>query len=235
LIVGYVVVVEGIIGVGKTTFARMLGKHLDALVKTEPVDTRWLDRYYADPVRWAAEFQGRMLLERFFAHQEAQWRVMGGGWAVIDRPIHGDEAFAEIQHELGFLDDLQFETYIRSARGLSMLFGVPAVAVKLDVSAETALRRIHNRARDHHGETESDKSRECETEITLDYLLRLDREIDRVLDVLSQRGCRVVRLAWDVDRNEAELDAIVRDVAVRLREYSPPPGMDAAHRRVIAQ
>jgi deoxyadenosine/deoxycytidine kinase len=217
-----------VIGVGKTTFSRMLGRHLGALVKAEPVDDRWLERYYEDPVRWAAEFQNRMLLERFFAHQEAQWHVLGGGWAVIDRPIHGDEAFAEVQFELGFLDALQFETYVRAARGMSMLFGVPAVAVKLEVSAAAALRRIEARSREDEGRT-------CESKVTSDYLEKLDARIDHVLATLEQRGCHVIRLAWDRDRRGSELEAVVGEVAAQLRAHKPPAGMDAAHCRIIAQ
>jgi len=102
-----VVIVEGIIGVGKSEFSRELARALgegafdihEADQETAP-DSLW-NEFYAemqedDETKWknfATLFQLDQLSRRFRQHNLAQWWVMSGrGSAILDR------SYFEVNH-----------------------------------------------------------------------------------------------------------------------------------------
>ena len=97
---GRLVYVESIVGGGKTTFCGEIGPRLNYRVFKEPVDKGHLDRFYADPRRWAWNLQVHFLHRRIgiqmLAACEALYSDTYAG-ALVDRSVFGDAAF------LGFL------------------------------------------------------------------------------------------------------------------------------------
>lgn len=100
-----VIIVEGNIGAGKSTFAQHLAKALDGEYLPEPADgtNPYLADYYADPAKWAFEMQMFLLTRRYRAQKYAQGKVRHkGGFVVLDRSYYGDVCFANVQRQLGY-------------------------------------------------------------------------------------------------------------------------------------
>ena len=65
------VVVEGVIGVGKTTLARLMARKLRAHLELEEVETNpFLKDFYEDQRRWAFQTQLFFLFSRFRQQRE---------------------------------------------------------------------------------------------------------------------------------------------------------------------
>jgi deoxyadenosine/deoxycytidine kinase len=92
--------VEGIIGVGKSTFSYELAKRLKLRLIEEPVETNpYLEPFYKDPKRYAFGMQVYLLHQRYAMQQLASYEATGvGGYAgaILDRSLSGDRVFAKL-------------------------------------------------------------------------------------------------------------------------------------------
>lgn len=151
------IVVDGIIGAGKTTVARMVSEHLnipmfeelknDALGNT--IEHRMLDRFYADQSRWSAIIQVMFLNERFRDLKEIE---NSGNFAILDRSIYGDEIFAKTINKRGNMQDDELQIYQELLHNMLEHINPPKLLIYLDVTIDTAMERIRKR---HRG-TEAD-------------------------------------------------------------------------------
>jgi len=181
--------IAGIIGAGKTTLATALGQHLGLDVHYEPVvDNEYLDDFYRDTKRYSFAMQVYLLNRRFQQHQEIIWRGRGG---VQDRTIYEDAIFAKTLRDMDLMDPRDYETYLNLFRNLSNFMCRPNVIIYLDVTPERSMERIRER------------SRGCETGITVEYLTRLHdgyeeflREISKLIPVLRVEWNEF----WEVER-----------------------------------
>ncbi len=156
------IIIEGQIGVGKTTAGELLEREFDIRLYRELQHSEThslLNRFYADQPRWAFTLQIHFLNERFRMIKEI--RRDGGG--ALDRSIYGDRIFADVLHEDGAMSDEEYATY--ETLFLNMLEHVqpPDLLIYLDCTVETAMERIKKR------------NRGLESGIPRDYLDRLNR------------------------------------------------------------
>ena len=190
--------IAGMIGAGKTTLATALGEHLGLDVHYEPViDNEYLDDFYRDTARYAFAMQIYLLNRRFAQHQEIIWKGNGG---VQDRTIYEDAIFAKTLRDQGFMDSRDYETYVTLFRNMSNFMCRPNVIIYLDVSPETSLARIQQRARG------------CEVGVSLEYLRQLHQNYEGFLDEIS-RLIPVLRVQWE---EFAQVDRLAEAVT---REY----------------
>ena len=91
------IVIEGVIGVGKSILSEKLGQELGYRVMKEPVsDNPYLESFYRDPKRYALEMQFWLMSKRFAMHQDAvQYIWQTGNGVIMDRSIYGDAIFAK--------------------------------------------------------------------------------------------------------------------------------------------
>ena len=226
------IVVEGLIGVGKSTFAEELKHALGpgTLLLREPDEkdeaNPYLALFYANPARWALTMQVHLLEQRFGMHLLAQLHVLHGrGDAVVDRSYFGDTAFARLQVECGDMTSMEYRTYTELYHRMTMFVLHPNICLRLLVSPSTALERIEYRMRQRTG-------RECESGVSLEYLQRLDREIDHMIAVLRSRGVHIIDVPWDAVRETDEQRlATVRSVVERIRALKPSDKLLDMHRR----
>ena len=144
------ILIEGGIGLGKTTLAEALGKRIGAKVMLEPAEgvNPYLDDYYKDPAAYAFKIQIFLLWRRFRAHSLAQALVMQGEKNVIsDRSYYGDRAFARVQYDEHFFDDRDLETYTELHRDMGRFLVLPSCVVLLDGDYDLAYGRIMERGR----------------------------------------------------------------------------------------
>ncbi|MBN2304303.1 MAG: deoxynucleoside kinase [Anaerolineae bacterium] len=143
------VVVEGVIGVGKTTLARLLQKEVGAQLVLEVFEENpFLSDFYTDRARYAFQTQIFFLLSRY--HQQRQL-------AAIPRPLISDymfdkdRLFAQVN-----LEGDELDTYYSVQEALAENITVPDLVVFLKASTDTLMRRITTRDRPYERNMEAD-------------------------------------------------------------------------------
>jgi deoxyadenosine kinase len=164
--------IAGMIGAGKSTLATALGKHLELDVYYEPVaDNEYLEDFYADTAKVSFAMQIYLLNRRFQQHQEIIWR---GRPAIQDRTIYEDAVFAKMLSDSGLMDPRDYRTYVQLFKNMSNFMCKPNLIVYLDVDPETSFQRI------------TERSRDVETGVSLDYLKALYKEYQAFVSDISR-------------------------------------------------
>ena len=229
-----VVIVEGIIGAGKSSVCKELGRALgpDTLMMLEPDEKEganpYLADFYGNQNRWAFTMQVHLLQARYAMQLNAQWHVLSGnGHAVLDRSYFGDTCFARLQLKNGALGEREFQTYSSIYHNMTSSVMLPSIMVRLLVAPEIAHQRIQRRMQDETG-------RVCESTIPLKYLKDLDAEISRMAAILRTQGVTVIDIPWDVDRDTTESrEVAVMSLAARIAEQEPLDDFLDLHRRTL--
>jgi deoxyguanosine kinase len=209
--------VEGIIGCGKTTFCREVGKRLKLRVIEEPVaENPYLAPFYDNPADHAFAMQIFLLGKRHAMQQLAAWEstgVGGYGGAMLDRSLAGDRVFAKLHRDAGNITALDWETYEMWYDIACRNLLPPTRIIYLDASPETALERIRKR-------TEEDpKTRGCESKILLPYLQQLEAGYHALLAEARvgllpwAHAITVKEMVWDPINDHPDWDRIANNVA----------------------
>ncbi len=136
-------VIEGVIGVGKTSLTRMLSDSLGARVNLEVVeDNPFLPRFYEDKDAHAFVTQMFFLLSRFRQQQSIPQSDLFQERIVSDYLFAKDRIFANIN-----LDDDELRMYDQIANILESRVPRPDVVIYLQASTEVLLERIQWRGR----------------------------------------------------------------------------------------
>lgn len=136
-----VVVIEGLIGVGKTTLCRILEREWGARLVLEPADDNpFLASFYADPVRFAFPAQMFYLANRYAQQQTMRQGDLFAPVVVSDYLFAKDRLFAEKT-----LEGAEMALYDRFAKLLEDTPVHPDFVVFLDAATDTILERISRR------------------------------------------------------------------------------------------
>lgn len=139
------VAIEGVIGAGKTSLARLLAGDCQGRLHLEVVDENpFLPRFYADPKRYAFQTQLFFLLSRFRQQQEIFQQDLFGSPVISDYIFAKDRIFANVT-----LDDEELRLYERLAAELEPRVPVPDVVVYLQASVDALMARIARRGREY--------------------------------------------------------------------------------------
>lgn len=145
------IVLAGLIGAGKSSLAKILGKTLDTKVFYEAVDDNpVLDLYYQNPKQYAFLLQIYFLNKRFKAIKEAN-KVKN---TILDRSIFEDDLFLTLNYKNGNVSKTECETYKELLGNmLEEVDGMPKkspdILIYIDVTFEKMLERIKKRGRDY--------------------------------------------------------------------------------------
>jgi deoxyadenosine/deoxycytidine kinase len=160
---GKLIVIEGIIGIGKSTFADIISERRNNFTwLKEPVEGNIvLAEFYKDMKRWSFALQMDYLYKRFEQHYHAN---NTDGIFIMDRGIIGDEVFVNMLVKDGMMHPLEAEVY-RNCRDIMLSMLKPA---DLCVYLQGTPERAHKQA--------MAREREIEKDLSLKYLQRLDEE-----------------------------------------------------------
>ena len=138
----------GNIGVGKTTFTKKMADVFGWSPFYESVaDNPYLSDFYGDMKRWSFNLQIYFLHHRFKVQKEI-FELSGG--VVQDRTIYEDvEIFARNLHEMGRMDDRDWENYQNLFSIMTDYLRKPDLIIYLKASTDTLQTRIHSRGRDY--------------------------------------------------------------------------------------
>jgi deoxyguanosine kinase len=137
--------IEGVIGVGKTTLARLLHPMFDAVLLLEAFEENpFLSDFYADRRRYAFQTQIFFLLSRYHQQRDRVPPALAQGSLVADYTFQKDALFARLN-----LQGDELETYFKLHAALAERLHPPDLTVYLRVDTQTALRRIALRDRSY--------------------------------------------------------------------------------------
>jgi deoxyguanosine kinase len=136
--------IEGVIGVGKTTLARLLQESYSANVLLEVFEENpFLSNFYADRARYAFQTQIFFLLSRYHQQNRSVPEMLAGGKTLIsDYTFDKDALFARIN-----LSGDELEMYYRVHAALAEKIPQPDLVVYLRASSDMLMQRITMRDR----------------------------------------------------------------------------------------
>ncbi len=137
------IVVEGPIGVGKTTLASKLAETFGTELLLEGADDNpFLERFYRNPREGALPTQLFFLLQRAQQVQSLRQSDMFQPVRVADFLVQKDRLFAEMT-----LDEHEFQLYEQVYAHLTLDAPTPDLVIYLQAPVDTLLLRIQRRGR----------------------------------------------------------------------------------------
>ena len=145
------VAIEGVIGVGKTTLARLLQSRFDAELLLEIFEENpFLSDFYADRSRYAFQTQMFFLLSRYRQQNSTVPKLLSEGKNLLaDYTFAKDALFAGIN-----LEGDELEMYHKVHDALGEKIPKPDLLVYLQASTETLMQRIAYRDRPYERQME---------------------------------------------------------------------------------
>jgi len=135
--------IEGVIGVGKTTLARLLQPVFSAELLLEAFEENpFLSDFYGDRERYAFQTQIFFLLSRYHQQREVVPEVLARGNLIADYTFEKDALFAQLN-----LRGDELATYYRLHEALAERVVRPDLIVYLRVETDVAMGRIAMRDR----------------------------------------------------------------------------------------
>ena len=175
------IAIEGVIGVGKTTLARLLQPEFKSELLLEVFEENpFLSDFYADRERYAFQTQIFFLLSRYHQQRRAHERVSqdSGANLISDYTFDKDALFARIN-----LHGDELDTYDRLHEALAEKIPPPDLVVYLFASTDVLMNRIALRDRPY------------ERNMERAYIQQLSDAYEHFFN--DSRGGRVLRLDTD--------------------------------------
>src|ERR1700704_5517118 len=192
------IVVEGPIGVGKTSLTRALSKRFSARSVFEIVeDNPFLASFYQDRNKFAFQTQLFFLLSRFKQQQELFQQDLFNQVTVSDYLFAKDRIFASIT-----LDPNELTLYERIYEHLGPRVLKPDLVIYLQARLDVLLARIKKRGR------------EFERRFDAEYLAELSRTYNDFFHRWDETPLLVINTS-DIDfaESEQDLDDLIRTIS----------------------
>ncbi|MCW5887483.1 MAG: deoxynucleoside kinase [Anaerolineales bacterium] len=145
------IAIEGVIGVGKTTLARLLQQRFEAELRLEVFDENpFLSDFYADRARYAFQTQIFFLLSRYHQQNHFAPDILNQGKNLItDYTFAKDALFARIN-----LVGDELDMYYKVHDALAEKIQLPELIVYLQASTDVLMQRIARRDRPYERQME---------------------------------------------------------------------------------
>ena len=170
----------GNIGVGKTTFTKLLSERLKWTPFFESVsDNPYLSDFYSNMKRWSFNLQIYFLHKRFEMHQKMSASPMS---VIQDRTIYEDlEIFARNLYQLGELPQRDWDNYRGLFKVMTSYLKKPDLIIYLKADTDTLLSRIKKRGRGY------------ENSIDPEYIHTLNISYDRWIESIADQAIMTIK------------------------------------------
>lgn len=202
------IVVEGPIGVGKTSLVERLCTRLDAVKILEDVENPFLADFYKDKPGAAFQTQLFFLLARFQQQQELLQRNLFDEFTISDYLFQKDKIFAYQN-----LDEGELLIYDKLYNLLEPQVPRPDLVIYLSAGDDVLMKRIRGRKRDY------------EKNIADGYVTELSEAYKHFFHYYTASPLLVINTSpIDFVKNTAELDDLIRQIELMdrgIRYYVP--------------
>ncbi len=139
------IVIDGVVGVGKTTLMNILADKGYIRFEEPVADNPILEKFYYDRERYSFSLQIFFLNSRF-KHIKQASKVKN---AVMDRSIYGDLIFAKMLYDGGEMCKEEFDLYMDLFENMIEHCKAPKLLIYLETSVKAAMAKINKRGRDY--------------------------------------------------------------------------------------
>ena len=188
------VAIEGAIGVGKTSLAKLLSDRLGAKLVLEKFEENpFLFKFYDDPGRFAFQTQLFFLLQRYQQQQELRQVDMFHNLLISDYMFIKDRLFASLN-----LDEKEMNLYDIIANMLERNVINPDIIIYLQADTSTLMKNIAKRGR------------EFEANISYDYINALNEIYTEYFFRYNETPLVIINTNHiDFVNNSADLDQVI--------------------------
>lgn len=146
------IVVEGPIGVGKSSLTRILAEDFGArALLDEPDANPFLPAFYENPEQFAFQTQLYFLLSRYQQQKKLQQQDLFDQKVVCDYLFAKDLLFAQLN-----LTEEEYQLYLQIYRLLDQKMPKPDAVIFLQANTDVLLKRIKKRDKDYESGIDAD-------------------------------------------------------------------------------
>ena len=191
------IVIEGLIGVGKTELAKILADRLQArLILEDSEGNPFLKDFYKDRERYAFQTQIFFLLSRFRQQQELLEYDLFAQRIVLNYLFAKDKIFASV-----VLDEKEFHLYQKLISYLERNIPRPDLVIYLQSTPEMLFQKIKQRGKEY------------EKDIEINYLLDLNEAYNRYFFHYKESPLLVINTDnFDFINNETDLKDLLEKI-----------------------
>jgi deoxyguanosine kinase len=197
------IAIEGVIGVGKTTLARLLQPTFNAELLLEIFEENpFLSDFYSDRQRYAFQTQIFFLLSRYHQQRRGVYEALKvNPWLISDYTFEKDRLFADVN-----LAGDELEMYYKVHEALAEKITKPDLIVYLRADTKVLMQRIAQRDRPY------------ERKMEVDYIDILNHTYEtRFTQQPSQKALTINTNTLDFVRREDDLEYVENAIRQALK------------------
>ena len=197
------IAIEGVLGVGKTSFAKMLSEDLEAKLILEQVDNNpFLEKFYKEMNTFALQTQLTFLLNRAMQQEPLKQLDLFSKKIVADYLIEKDRIFAYItlgENELNLYEKI-YGVVVNEAQLLK-----PDLVIYLQASVDSLTDRIKRRGRSF------------EKGVSKDYLYNLSQAYNHFFSNYTASPLAIVNTDEVDFVNDKKAYKMIKDFALNIK------------------